>query len=284
MTDEAAELGDQYWGLLRDDGTPRPSYVAYQTGVKYFQGVRNAYYYWWGGGTPPSEQEMTIQLASNANRFQWPWPAPVNVVVMDKSPQRVTVIWNASGQPHNVSLPAYSRSARIVDKYGREQPLTATDGYYQLNLEQSRNNSDPRDRTLYLVGGSPSIIVEDMTQAIAPAPTLTFTPTRTPTPPATATLRPDETPPPTVPPTVTALPTPTVPLATATPLPTATAPATLVPFPAVPTPTPTGPAPGVVLPPPAPTVSGSRGIPPSVEDGIPPAPPADDEPEATPSE
>src|SRR5204863_2615577 len=131
------------------------------------------------------------------------------VVVMDKAPQRVTVIWNSGPQPGTVSLPAYSRSATIVDKYGREQPLTATNGYYQLNLEQSRNNSDPRDRTLYLVGGSPWIIVEDMSQAIAPAPTLTFTPTPTPSPtatpsaPATTTLLPGETPPPTAPATAT---------------------------------------------------------------------------------
>src|SRR5579884_2862613 len=194
MTDEAPEVGDQYWGLVRDDGSTRPSYVAFQTGVKYFQGVRSAFYYWWGANMPPSEQELTNELTSNANRFQWPWPGAVNVVVMDKSPQRITVIWNVSPQAGTVTLPAYSRAATIVDKYGREQPLAATNGYYQLNLEPSRNNSDPRDRTLYLVGGSPSIIVEDMTQAITPAPTLTFTPTPSPTatttPSATPTLLP----------------------------------------------------------------------------------------------
>src|SRR5581483_8915296 len=118
MTDEAAEVGDQYWGLVRDDGTPRPSYVAYQTGVKYFQGVRSAFYYWWGAGMPPSDTEISNELSSNANRFQWPWPAAVNVVVMDKAPQRITVIWNASPQAGAVALPAYSASARIVDKYG----------------------------------------------------------------------------------------------------------------------------------------------------------------------
>src|SRR5438874_682242 len=89
---------------------------------------------------------------------------------MDKSPQRLTVIWNASPQAMDVSLPAYSASAQIMDKYGRTSPLVARNGYYELSLEPSRNNSDPRDRTLYLVGGSPWIILEDMNQAIAPAP------------------------------------------------------------------------------------------------------------------
>jgi hypothetical protein len=276
LTDEAPELGDQYWGLVRDDGTTRPSYVAYQTGVKYFQGVRGAYYYWWGASMPPSEPEMRDQLASNANRFQWPWPAAVNVVVMDKGAQRVTVVWNAGPRPGTVSLPAYSRAATIVDKYGHEQPLAATNGYYELNLEQSRNNSDPRDRTLYLVGGSPWIIVEDMSQAIAPAPTLTFTPTptptSTPTPAPTATLLPGQTPPPTAPATATTVRTATP---SPSPLPTGTAPptSTLAPFP--PSPTATLAARGVPLPPPIPTVAGSRGIPPSADGGVPASEPAD---------
>ncbi len=280
MTDEAPEVGDQYWGLMRDDGTPRPSYVAYQTAVKYFQGVRSAFYYWWGAGMPPSEQELANELAADANRFQWPWPAPVNVVVMDKAPQRISVIWNASPQPVNVALPAYSRTATVVDKYGQEQALMATNGYYELSLEQSRNNSDPRDRTLYLVGGSPLIIVEDLTQAITPAPTQTFTPTPTPTPTLSPTvpLLPGETPPPATP-TVPGTPTPT-----ATTPPTSTLPPTpsLAPFP--PTPTASLATPGVVLPPPAPTVAGSRGVPPSVAETVPPAPLAADEPVEAPAE
>jgi hypothetical protein len=110
----------------------------------------------------------------------------------------VTVIWNASPQPAQVALPAHSSAAQLVDKYGQSTPLAAQGGYYPLSLEPSRNNSDPRDRALYLVGGSPWIIVEDMTQAIATAPTFTPTPgpsptphpTFVPTPRATATRRP----------------------------------------------------------------------------------------------
>jgi len=286
MTDEAPEVGDQYWGLLRDDGTPRPSYVAFQTAVKYFQGVRSATYYWWGSNVPPTEQETTNLLASNANRFQWVWPAPVNVVVMDKSPQRLTVIWNASPQPVQVSLPAYSRTAQIVDKYGRAAPLSARNGYYELSLEPSRMNSDPRDRTLYLVGGSPSIIVEDMTQPVTPAPTLTFTPTPSPTPTntpsITPTLLPGQTPPPTAvrtptrPPagtTVTPGPTPVAPGLAPPTVPVAP-PATLTPTvgpPATVTPAtiPTSIAPAFRLPPPIPTA-----VPPdSAVASEPPAPP-----------
>ena len=185
VQDEHPENEDEFWGLTRNDGTVRPSYLAYQTAVRYLQQPRSATYYWWGSQVPPTEQEVTALLQSNVNRYQWPWPAPVNVVVLDRGAERVTVVWNASPQPQSVSLPAQSRAAQLVDKYGRVAPLAARDGYYDLSLEPSRNNSDPRDPTAYLVGGSPWLIVEDATQPIAPAPTYTPTPGPSPTPHAT---------------------------------------------------------------------------------------------------
>ncbi len=166
MQDEFPENEDEYWGLTRNDGTVRPSYLAYQTAVRFFQGARSAVYTWEGGQLPPTEAEITTLLASNANRYQWPWPAAVNKVLLqrptEQGTQRVTVIWNASPQPSQVVLPAQGTSAQLVDKYGRASILTPRDGGYLLSLEPSRNNSDPRDPTLYLVGGSPLIIVEDL--------------------------------------------------------------------------------------------------------------------------
>jgi hypothetical protein len=182
MQDEFPENRDEYWGLTRNDGTVRPSYVAYQAAVRYLQNARGATYYWWGANVPPSEAEISGLLASDTGRPQWPWPAAVNVVVVDRVVDRVTVIWNGSPDPAQVALPAHSRSAQLVDKYGRVAPLVSRSGYYQLNLEPSRNNSDPRDRSLYLIGGSPLIIVEDMSQEIVPVPTQIVTPTPTPSP------------------------------------------------------------------------------------------------------
>ncbi len=173
MQDQYPENGDEYWGLTRNDGSLRPAYVAYQVAVKYLQQPRSAVYYWGGSQVPPTEQEITTLLASNTNRYQWPWPAPLNVVVLDRGTQRVTVIWNASPQPLQVSLPAAGRSAQIVDKYGQVRTVTPTNGGYPLDLEPSRNNSDPRDTSLYLVGGSPWIVVEDLGQSPAPAPAAT---------------------------------------------------------------------------------------------------------------
>lgn len=286
MTDEEPELGDQYWGLARNDGSIRPAYVAYQVAVRYFQQVRAAYYYWWGANIPPTDPEIANFLVTDENRFQWPWPAAINVVVLDKGPQRLTVVWNAGPEPGEVLLPAYSRSARLVDKYGREGALAAQGGYYRLPLEPSRNNSDPRDRTLYLVGGSPWIVIEDMTQPVTPAPTLTFTATPVPTATFTATPGPSPTPLPGTP-TWTPLPTSTrvptwTPTPAATPSPTATA---------TPTPSPTIPAPP--MPPVGPTappqpqappgVQPAHGTPPGVEDAAPTAEPAPEVPNEEPA-
>jgi hypothetical protein len=183
LQDEHAENGDEYWGLTRNDGTFRPSYLSYQVAVRYMQNARSATYYWGGSQNPPTEQEITRLLASDANRFQWPWPAPVNVVALDRGSERVTVVWNASPEQVQFALPARASSARLVSKYGQVTNLNAQGGAYPLTLEPSRNNSDPRDRSLYLVGGSPLIIVEDVSPPTAtPAPTATVAPTPVPTP------------------------------------------------------------------------------------------------------
>jgi hypothetical protein len=170
IVDEHAENEDEFWGLTRNDGTLRPSYIAYQVGARFFQNVRSATYSWGGSQIPPTEAEISALLASNSNRFQWPWPAPVNTVVLDRGSERVTVVWNASPEPVQYALPATARTARLVDKYGRESTLVATDGRYPLSLEPSRNNSDPRDPTLYLVGGNPWIVVEDVSPPAVPSP------------------------------------------------------------------------------------------------------------------
>lgn len=202
MKDEFAENGDEYWGLTRNDATVRPSYVAYQVAVRYFQRAEKATYSWAGGpaagtpdfsrgsalggtdsslssglggpwlasATPPTEDQITVLLASNANHHQWPWPAPVNLVTMERGAERISVVWNASPEPVSVALPARAPTAWLIDKYGRTTDLTPRDGAYTLLLEPSRNNSDPRDPSLYLVGGSPWIVVEDLTQALESSP------------------------------------------------------------------------------------------------------------------
>jgi hypothetical protein len=91
------------------------------------------------------------------------------------------VVWDAGPQPATAVIPVHGTGAVIVDKSGAVTPTApAADGAYHLALEPSQNNSDPRDRTLYLTGGSPLILVE---QVPATTPTVTTVPA-TPTPTA----------------------------------------------------------------------------------------------------
>ncbi|HKO24004.1 MAG TPA: hypothetical protein VJY65_04610, partial [Chloroflexota bacterium] len=97
-------------------------------------------------------------------------------------------------------IPAHGTNAILVDKSGMITPTApAADGAYHLALEPSTNNSDPRDRTLYLVGGSPLILVEQ-------APDATSTASAPPT--ATAAAIPTATAPPVATPVPTARPAP----------------------------------------------------------------------------
>ena len=55
----------------------------------------------------------------------------------------------------------------MIDKFGRDTgEVVAKDGQYQLELQPTSNNTDPRDSSEYLVGGDPRLLVEH----VAPIP------------------------------------------------------------------------------------------------------------------
>lgn len=160
MRDESAENG-QYYGLVRNDGTPRPAYVAYQVAARELSNVRDARYFWSGSATPPSNDEITALLASTATRPQFVWPGALNGVRMTRGADRLTVLWNASAAPLTVGVSSSAVAATVVDKYGRREPLTrGRDGTFQLTLAPATNNTDARDESLILVGGDPVILIE----------------------------------------------------------------------------------------------------------------------------
>jgi hypothetical protein len=160
--DDFPENDDEWFGLVRNDGTVRPAYVAYQVAVRYFQNTRRATYWWAGSQMPPTDQEIASLVASVSGHYQFIWPAPANAVTIERDTDRVTVVWNGTNQPAQIAIPAIAASAQLVDKYGRVTAIAPENGAYQLALEPSRNNSDPRDPSLYLVGGSPWILVENI--------------------------------------------------------------------------------------------------------------------------
>ncbi|HEV7662632.1 MAG TPA: hypothetical protein VGQ62_03785 [Chloroflexota bacterium] len=168
LVDEKREGANELYGLVRNDGTVRPAFNAYQTAVRYMSAPTSAVYTWDGASDPPSEDQITQLLQSNNKRTQWIWPAAVNRVTLERGAERVTVVWNASPKAVTAHIPAIARSAQVIDKFGRDTgEVVARNGQYDLELQPTSNNTDPRDPSVYLVGGDPRLLVE----RVLPLPT-----------------------------------------------------------------------------------------------------------------
>jgi hypothetical protein len=160
MLDEEPE-NQHYYGLIRNDGSPRPAYVAYQVAARELANVSNAQYFWSGSASPPTQDEITALLASPAHMMQFIWPGALNGVRMTRGADRVTVLWNASAAPLPVILPSSAPQAAVISKYGQQQTLArGADGTFRLTLAAATNNSDLRNRRIILVAGDPVIVVE----------------------------------------------------------------------------------------------------------------------------
>jgi hypothetical protein len=168
LVDEAREGGNELYGLVRNDGTTRPAFTAYQTAVKYLSSPLSAVYTWDGASEIPTEDQITQLLNSDDKRTQWIWPAAVNRVTLERGAERDIVVWNASPKLVTASIPAAAKSAQVIDKFGKDTgEVIAQNGVYHLELAPTTDNTDPRDPTAYLVGGDPRILVEH----VAPLPT-----------------------------------------------------------------------------------------------------------------
>jgi len=168
LVDEAPEGAHELYGLVRNDNSLRPAFTAYQTAVKYLSKPTSAVYTWDGASDPPTDDQVTQLLNDNANRTQWIWPAAVNRVELERGPERDIVVWNASPKLVTARIPAVAKSAMVVDKFGHDTgEVVNQNGFYQLDLYPTNDNTDPRDPTEYLVGGDPRILVEK----VAPLPT-----------------------------------------------------------------------------------------------------------------
>ena len=178
MVDGPAEGVGELYGLARNNGSPRPAYVAYQLANRLYSGATAAQYQVGQVGHTPTAEETTALLNSNLNRYQWVWPTAVNRVVLTHGSQQVSVLWDAADVAAAAEVAPTGGAVTVYDKYGHVVPTPAmVNGRYVFSLEPSTNNLDPRDPTLFLVGGSPLIVVQDLAAA-APAPTAAPLPSR----------------------------------------------------------------------------------------------------------
>jgi len=71
MVDERHEGPDELYGLVRNDGSVRPAFHAYQTAMRYMSMPTSATYTWTGASDPPNHDQLTRLIQSNTNRTQW---------------------------------------------------------------------------------------------------------------------------------------------------------------------------------------------------------------------
>jgi hypothetical protein len=138
-------------GLLRGDNSRRPAFQAFQTVTRYFAGTDQA---------------------------TWQQLNDVYVVTLNQSGQTTTVVWTTARTPITFSLNAIASQAVLVDAQGNEQPITANNSQYTLELPGATCSNG----TTCFIGGAPRLVVEagspDQRAALLPAstPNLVSTP------------------------------------------------------------------------------------------------------------
>ncbi|HBY95780.1 MAG TPA: hypothetical protein DEP84_17800, partial [Chloroflexi bacterium] len=126
---------DETFGLMRDDGTPRPAYQAYTTAARWLAGAR---------------------FVAREVR------GDVVLTIFRRSPdEKITIAWTTGDQRSNVLIDAAADEATLVNLLGDARTIQATDGRYNLGLDGGSIYTRPADgRREQLVAGPPVILVE----------------------------------------------------------------------------------------------------------------------------
>ena len=126
----------QPWGLLRNDGSPRPSFSAMRVAAQHI----------------PAQIALAAPGLLN--------DAAVRTAAFYHPQGRTTVIWNISPAPQRVSLPAGAAQATVVTQYGDAALLDAADGRFVLDLRPAQNFRWNHPEGICQVAGPPLIVLE----------------------------------------------------------------------------------------------------------------------------
>jgi hypothetical protein len=142
------DTSDEIWGLVRNDGSPRPALWAYQTASLYLGGA---------------DWVRAAHLARPRHRVGIPAGDPdreIYQVVAQKGTRRVSVLWNADPTPRLISLPRLATSALVVDQRGSTRQAVARGGAWDLLLPaaSARRSRDAED--VFVIGGEPLLLVQ----------------------------------------------------------------------------------------------------------------------------
>ncbi|MGC9522535.1 MAG: hypothetical protein ACP5HG_11725 [Anaerolineae bacterium] len=136
-------MSEGLFGLIRDNGTLRPAYVAYQVAAMYLHG----------------ENQVTGPLTHDGVRRVSFWGTPQG---------RVDVLWNTGDAPLTHTHPAVLPSATVVTHRGITTAVEAVSDTFTLSLEPATANTASDES--YLIGGPPLLVIQKDT--VAPTSTL----------------------------------------------------------------------------------------------------------------
>jgi hypothetical protein len=146
----------EYFGLIRNDRTLRPAYVAYQVATTYL--------------VSPTMATSWTYTGSGVRRVSL-WGTPRG---------KVSVLWNVTPNTTTFSYDGTLPTATLVDRWGVTQTISAASGVYSLTLPGATANlvSDPDN---YFIGGEPYLVIEadtaPPTAAVQPLPPTTYSTT-----------------------------------------------------------------------------------------------------------
>jgi hypothetical protein len=124
----------QLFGLVRNDLSLRPGYVAYQVAARH--------------------------LVSPTLTTSWTYGSGVRRVTLWGTPYgKVSVLWNTTPTQTGFEYPAILPSATLIDRWGVSQTITASGGAYSITMPAATANlvSDPSS---YFIGGETYLVIE----------------------------------------------------------------------------------------------------------------------------
>jgi len=117
------------FGLVRQDGSRRPAFSAFQVGSSYLAGFTEA--------SLTERNELHTIVTVKRGESGW-----------------TTVAWTRQPAPQKISVPAHANKATLIDWNGRKQTIIARDGKYEIEIAGATCTGG------CLIGGAPRLIVE----------------------------------------------------------------------------------------------------------------------------
>jgi hypothetical protein len=139
-----SDMGE-YFGLIRNDHSLRPAYVAYQVATSYL-----------------ISPTLVTRVLTDSHLSATLWGTPCG---------KVSVLWNEGPATGVYTLPATIDTATLVDRWGVTETITATGEVYTFTLPGATANL-VYDSNDYIIGGDPLIVIETETPNEPPTSTV----------------------------------------------------------------------------------------------------------------